>query len=139
MMEAVLSAAAREELGPLRDNTREDTTFRRSRGPNQHHRFEHGLVAETARGPVAFAYRDARVYREHSVTLSRQHALVTICRFERSDGQVWRTTQGNNGPLGKAYEHLLRARCSWHRAAAAQSLAEAPPSPSAPSNSTAGR
>lgn len=124
MMEMVMALAARDELGALLDSTREDTAFRRGRGERMHHRFEQGLVADTERGPVSFPYRDVRIYREHSPHLSRSNNLVTSWRFERSDGQVWQTTQSNNAPLGRVYEQVLAAACAQQREAAVHRLAE---------------
>lgn len=124
MMETVTALAARDELGALLESAREDTTFRKGRGGREHHRFEHGLVADTEGGPVSFPYRDVRIYREHSPHLSRPNDLVTSWRFERSDGQVWQATQSNNAPLGRVYEHALAGACAQQREAAVQRLAE---------------
>jgi len=122
MMESVMAVAAREELGSLLDSTRNDS-FRKGRGP-LHHRFEHGLVVDTDRGPVALPYRDVRIYREHSVSLSRQNDLVTWWRFHRSEGEVWKTLQSNNSRLAQVYEYALTAACDRQREAAVQRLAE---------------
>lgn len=122
MMEAATALAAGDELGALLDSTRDDSQFRAGRGKHEHHRFEHGLVADTERGPVSFPYRDVRIYRKHCPAFSRQHDLVTSWRFERNDGEVWETTQRNNAPLGAVCEQVLASTCAQQRVAAIQQL-----------------
>ncbi len=117
MAEAATALAAVDDLGGLLDSTQDDDS-------EEHHRFERGLVADTERGPVSFPYRDVRIYRGHCPDSSSQGDLVTAWRFERSDGQVWKTIQRNNAPLGPVLEQVLASACAQQQAAAVQQLAQ---------------
>lgn len=123
MREAATALAAQDGLGALVDTARDDASFRKGAGKHEHFRFEHGLVADTAEGPMSFPYRDVQIYRRHAPALSTQQELVTSWRFERgADGPTWETDQGNKTPLGRHLEQVLVSACTENRAAAVQRL-----------------
>lgn len=125
-MESVMAAAARYDLGALLDSWPTGTR-RIARAKEICHRFEHGLVVDTRRGPLAFPYSDLRIYRAPS-PFSRQHEHLTDWTFERGDGQAWQTSQRElrkkELALAQIYKEALAQTCARQREAAVQRLGE---------------
>jgi hypothetical protein len=132
-MEQVMAAAEQDGLGALLESLAWDdaNTFRRTAG-RRVHRFEHGLVVPTKKGPLTLPYRDLRIYRDETRHINNNvlQYVSTDWMFQRRDGTVWKTllTRGRretaDSALAALYEQALTTTCVQQRDEAWQRLAE---------------
>lgn len=128
-----MAAAEQDGLGALVESLAWDdaNSFRRTAG-RRVHRFEHGLVVPTKKGPLALACRDVRIYRD-ATRHFRNNVLQYVSTdwvFQRRDGTVWKTLltrerrETADSALAVLYEQTLATTCVQQRDETWQRLAE---------------
>lgn len=131
-LEAVVAAAARDELGALLDSW-PTGTWRLAKGKEIVHRFERGLVVDRGakKGPLVLPHCNVSIYRRFNPTVSRAGEPVFDWTFARTDGRAWTTLVNERGRgKGKSarqfhmYNDALRKTCARQREAALQRLSE---------------